>query len=121
MQKAIEDVINAGIALFRAGENGVSSAVQKVEDSFEELKKKGAADKSEAAKKLRSSLEDITSRVSQLAGKADETYKDSLKQLEGHYNTVLEQVKQLIPSEKIGEIKGKIDELRQAIKERVSK
>ena len=121
MQQAIEDMINAGIALFRSGEEGLNSAVQKVQSSFEELKKRGAADKSEAAKKLRSSLEDMSGRVGQLAGKADSTYKDALKQLEGHYNTVLEQAKQLIPSDKVNEIKGKIEELRQAIKERVSK
>ena len=121
MQQAIEDVINAGIALFRAGESGVNSAVEKVKGSFEELKKKGADDKSEAAKKLRSSLEDISSRAEQLAGKAGSAYKDGLKQLEGRYTNALDQIKELIPSDKLNQVKGKIDELRKAIKERVSK
>ncbi len=121
MQKEIEGVLNAGIALFRAGEGGVSSAISQVKDSFEELKKKGAADKSEASVKLRSAVEDISDRVDELANKAGSAYKDGVSQLEGQYNTVVEQIKQVIPSDKVNQLKDKISSLREAIKEKVSK
>ena len=121
MQKTIENVINAGIALFRAGEGTIHAAVKEVQNSFEDLKEKGAEDKSEAAEKLRSTAEEITSRLGQLAGKAETVCKEGVDQLGGHYNTVAEQIKQILPEDKINNVKGKLDSLRQAVKERVSR
>ena len=121
MQKTLLDFLNAGIALYRTGESGVSAAIKQVKDSYEELAKKGASDNSEAISKIRTSIEDITDRVDQLSGKAGAAYKDGLTHLEGKYTNLLEQIKNLFPEEKLGELKDKINDLSKAIKEKVSK
>lgn len=119
MEKILHDVLNAGIALFRAGEDSLSNAVKEVQRTFDELKEKGAADSSEAAVQLRKALDDVVQQANELAGKADSTYTDSLKQLEGLYANVVEQIKNIVPEDRITELRDKIDELSKVIKERV--
>ncbi len=120
MQKILEDILNAGIALFRAGEGSISKAVQEVQSTFEELKQKGATDKSEAAVKLRASLDDIATRANNLKDKAGSAYQEGLKQIEKQYENAVEQIKKLVPEEKVNEVKTKIDALRAAIKEKLN-
>lgn len=119
MEKILHDVLNAGIALFRSGEGTLANAVKEVQRTFDELKEKGAADSSEAAVKLRKALDDVVQQANELAGKADSTYSDSLKQLEELYSNVVEQIKNIVPEDRITELRDKMDELAKVIKERV--
>jgi polyhydroxyalkanoate synthesis regulator phasin len=119
MEKILHDVLNAGIALFRSGEDSLNNAVKEVQRTFDELKEKGAADSSEAAVKLRKALDDVVQQANELSGKADATYSDSLKQLEELYANVLEQIKNIVPEDRITELRDKMDELNKVIKERV--
>ncbi len=121
MKEVLENVLNAGIALFRTSEDSIGNALQGVQKSYEELKNKGAADKSEAAAKLRSTLQDVIEKGNELGNKAGSTYKEGLTQIEDSYNTVIEQIKKIIPEDKVGEIKTKTEELRKAIKEKLAK
>jgi hypothetical protein len=119
MEKILHDVLNAGIALFRAGEDSLNNAVKEVQRTFDELKEKGAADTSSAAVKLRKTLDDIVQQAGELTNKADATYNDSLKQLEELYTNALEQIKTLVPEDRITELRDKMDELTKVIKERI--
>ena len=119
MEKILHDVLNAGIALFRAGEDSLSNAVKEVQRTFDELKEKGAADTSDAAVKLRKALDDVVQQANELGNKADATYSDSLKQLEELYANVVEQIKTIVPEDRLTELRDKIDELSKVIKERV--
>ena len=121
MQQTLENVLNAGIALFRAGESTISGAINEVQKTYDELKKKGAADKSEAASKLRASLDDVITQASSLTGKAEDTYQDALKALGENYNKVVEQINKVVPEDKYNQIKSKAEELQKAIKERLNK
>ena len=121
MDKILEGVLNAGIALYRTGEDSVSNAVKEVQRNYNELKEKGSSDSSEAAQKLRLILEDINVRASGLTNKAGDAYKDGLKQLEQQYAKAIEQIKNIVPTDRINEVKEKADELTKAIRERIGK
>ncbi|MBL8021586.1 MAG: hypothetical protein JNM27_18085 [Leptospirales bacterium] len=120
MEKILQDILNAGIALFRAGEGTVQNAVKEVQRTFEQLKEKGAQDNSEQAVKLRKLLDDIVHQSSGLSGKAGTAYTDALTQLEQLYANVLDQIKKLVPPERINEIKDKMEELSRVIQQKKS-
>ncbi|MCE9597908.1 MAG: hypothetical protein K8S54_08060 [Spirochaetia bacterium] len=118
MEKILQDILNAGIALFRAGEGTVQNAVKEVQRTFEQLKEKGAQDNSEQAVQLRKLLDDIVHQSSGLQGKAGGAYSDALTQLEQLYANVLDQIKKLVPPERINEIKDKMEELSRVIQQK---
>ncbi len=120
MEKVLHDILNAGIALFRAGEDSMNNAVKEVQRTFDELKEKGAADSSEAAVQLRKALDDIVQQANELGSKADTAYADSLKQLQGLYDQAIDQIKTIVPEDRLTELKDKIEELRKVIDERIN-
>lgn len=119
VEKILQDVLNAGIALFRAGEGSVASAVADVKKTFEELKTKGAADNSESAVKLRKILDDIVKQAGDLNNKASGTYGDSVKQLQDLYAKASAEIEKIVPKEQLDQVKGKVDELSKAIHAKV--
>ena len=119
MEKVLHDILNAGIALFRSGEDSVGNAVKEVQRTYDALKEKGAADTSEPAVQLRKALDDVVTQVNDLSTKAGTAYADGLKNLEGQYKKVSEQVEKLVPAEQVAEIRAKIDELSKVIREKV--
>ncbi len=116
MEKILHDVLNAGIALFRSGEDTVGNAVKEVQRTYDELKEKGASDTSEAAVKLRKLLDDVVSQANELNSKAGTAYGDALAQLEEQYKAVVAQVEQMIPQDRVQEVKDKIEELTNVAK-----
>ena len=120
MEKLLHDVLNAGIALFRAGEDSVSKAISDVQSTYDQLKEKGASDTSDAAVRMRNLLDDIVSQANDLSGKAGSTYTEGLAKLEEQYTALIEQVQKVVPQDQIDQIKDKLDELTNVIKEKVS-
>ena len=118
MEKILPDILNGGIALFRAGEGTVQNAVKEVQRTFEQLKEKGAQDNSEQAVKLRKTLDDIVHQTSGLSSKAGAAYSDALAQIEQLYKNVGDQIQKLVPPERINEVKDKIEELTRVIQQR---
>lgn len=118
MEKILQDILNAGIALFRAGEGTVQNAVKEVQRTFEQLKEKGAQDNSEQAVKLRKALDDIVVQTSGLQSKAGSAYTDALAQIEQLYKSVIEQVQKIVPPERLNEIKDKVEELTKVIQQK---
>ena len=119
MEKVLHDILNAGIALFRSGEDSVTSAVKEVQRTYDALKEKGAADTSEPAVQLRKALDDVVTQVNDLSTKAGAAYADSLAKLEVEYKKVAVQVEKLVPQDQVAEIRAKIDELTKVIREKV--
>lgn len=118
MEKVLHDVLNAGIALFRAGEDTLNNAVKEVTRTYEELKSKGATDTSEPAVKLRKLLDDVVQQVNEVSSKADSTAKDVFAQVDTQYKQIVEQIQQMVPEDQLNQIKDKIEELSNAIKEK---
>lgn len=120
MEKILHDVLNAGIALFRAGEDSVNNAVKEVQRTYAELKEKGAADTSEPAVQLRKILDDVATQVNDLSTKAGAAYADALAKLETQYKALSVEIEKMVPKEQVAEIRAKIDELTKVIREKVS-
>ncbi|MBI3396219.1 MAG: hypothetical protein HY042_10325 [Spirochaetia bacterium] len=118
MDKVLHDILNAGIALFRAGEDSLNNAVKEVQRTFEQLKSKGAADQSEPAVKMRKTLDDVVTQVNGLSGKAGGAYNEAIVKLEGLYKQVADQATKMVPQDQVNQIKDKVDELTRVIKEK---
>ncbi len=121
IDKVLHDVLNAGIALFRAGEDSVANAAREVQRTFDQLKDKGAADTSEGVVKLRKALDDIVLQTNDLSSKAGVAYTDAITQLETLYAKLVEQIKTVVPEDQLNQLKDKIDELQRVIKEKTGR
>jgi phage host-nuclease inhibitor protein Gam len=120
MEKTLQDVLNAGIALFRAGEDSVANAVKEVQRTFDDLKAKGASDNSESAVKLRKTLDDIVRQAQDLNTKANASAGDTYTKLQGLYGNAVAEIQKIIPQDQIQAIKDKADELTKVIKEKTA-
>ncbi|MEQ8353355.1 MAG: hypothetical protein RH862_17910 [Leptospiraceae bacterium] len=120
MDKILHDVLNAGIALFRAGEDSVNNAIKEVQRTFDELKAKGAADNSEPAVQLRKVLDDIVAQANDLNQKTGDAYGQALTQLQDLYNKATVEIEKIVPEERVNEIKDKIEELSTVINSKIS-
>lgn len=119
MEKILHDVLNAGIALFRSGEDSVNKAVSDIQKTFDELKSRGAADNSEPAQKLRKNLDDIVQQTNNLSSQAGSTYNETLVKIDELYQNAMTEIQKIVPEDKVNEFKDKIDELNKTIRERV--
>lgn len=120
MEKILHDILNAGIALFRAGEDSVNNAIKEVQRTFDELKSKGAADNSEAAVQLRKVLDDIVAQANELNQKTGDAYGQALTQLQDLYNQATVEIEKIVPEERVNEIKDKIEELSNVINSKLN-
>ncbi|MBW7857089.1 MAG: hypothetical protein H3C43_02025 [Leptonema sp. (in: Bacteria)] len=119
VEQLLQDVLNAGIALFRAGEGTVNKAIEDVKKNFDELKAKGAADSSEHAVHLRKILDDIVKKAGELGDKANTGYGEAVTQLQDLYGKATVEIEKIVPKEQVDQIKGKVDELTKAIQAKV--
>lgn len=115
----LSDVLNAGIAIFRKGEDTVSKTLADLQKSFDALKKAGEKDKSEAAEKLRSQLDDLLKNTNDLTSKAEGAYKETLSKIEANYKEILIQADKILPKEQIAQVQKNIDELFKTIQEKM--
>lgn len=69
MEKLVMDVVNAGIALFRSGEEKLKTAVVDLEKVYNDLKSKGELDKSAESQKIRDLLSKTISDAQGAIGK----------------------------------------------------
>ena len=120
MEKILHDILNAGIALFRAGEDTVNNAIKEVQRTFDELKAKGADDNSESAVRLRKILDDIVAQANDLNQKTGDAYGQALTQLQDLYNKATVEIEKIVPEERVNEIKDKIEELSNVINSKIN-
>lgn len=120
VEQVLQDVLNAGIALFRSGEGSVASAISDVKRTFEDLKARGAADTSEEAVRLRKILDDIVKQAGDLNMKASTSYGESVKQLQSLYEKATVEIEKIVPKENLDQVKLKVEELSKAIQARVA-
>lgn len=118
LEKNLQDILNAGIGLLKAGEENFSTALKNVEKVFNELKTKGATDNSEAAVKIREVLENTIRGVKEVSGKAESNFNLVLSEAQKNYAQVLEQIKKVVGDERIKDLNSKIEELASYIKQK---
>lgn len=111
IEKNLQDILNAGIGLFKAGEGNFKTAFANLEKTFEDLKQKGAADQSQSAVKLREALENSIRGVKDVQSKAETNFTAIMGEAQKSYAQVLEQVKNVVGEERIKDLNSRIDEL----------
>jgi len=119
IEKNLQDILNAGIGLFKAGEENFKTAVANLEKSFTELKSKGASDNSDAAIKIREILENTLRSAKEVQSKAETNLNTFLSEAQKNYAQVLEQVKKVVGEERIRDLNTKIEELNTLVKQKL--
>ncbi|MBL8022315.1 MAG: chemotaxis protein [Leptospirales bacterium] len=119
IEKNLQDILNAGIGLFKAGESNFKTAVANLEKSFTELKNKGAADNSDAAIKIREILENTLRSAKDVQSKAETNLNAFLAEAQKNYAQVIEQAKKVVGEERIRDLNTKIDELNVLVKQKL--
>ena len=118
LEKNLQDILNAGLGLFKMGEENFQSALKAVEKTFEDLKGRGASDNSEAAQKIREVLDNTIKGVKDVQTQAEQNFNRVLAEAEKNYSQVLEQVRGVVGEERINDLNTRLDELATFIKEK---
>ncbi|HBS05268.1 MAG TPA: hypothetical protein DEA96_09900 [Leptospiraceae bacterium] len=114
----LQDLVNAGIGLYKAGEENLQGFLSTLQKSFEDLKSKGAQDSSDTAAKLRESLDQTIKGVKDVSEKAEGNLKAVLEEAKKNYSQVFDQIKNFVGEERIADLNTRINELSTLIQER---
>lgn len=112
------DVVNAGIALFRSGEDKIKVAVTDFEKKFEELKAKGELDQSEQAKKLRDLLNKTIVDAKEVINKTNSSYGDVVSKLQTNFQSIQTQIETSIPQDVKDRAKNALEELKKLVSQK---
>ncbi len=119
MEKLVMDVVNAGIALFRAGEEKLKTSVVDLEKLYVELKSKGELDQSEASQKIRELLNKTVSEANEAINKTNANYGEIVSKLQANYESILAQIDTALPpqvkekvQQALNELKGLIEKVK---------
>lgn len=118
LEKNIQDILNAGIGLFKVGEQNFQTAIQAITKAFEDLKSKGAADNSEAAQKVREVLDNTIKGLNDVASQAQANFERVLSEAQKNYTQVLDQLKTVVGEDRIKDVNSRFEELASFIKEK---
>lgn len=119
MEKLVMDVVNAGIALFKAGEEKLKTSVVDLEKLYVELKSKGELDQSEASQKIRELLNKTVSEAQDAINKTNANYGEIVSKLQSNYESILAQIDTALPpqvkekvQQALNELKGLIEKVK---------
>ncbi|WP_411822078.1 phasin-related domain-containing protein [Leptospira sp. 'Mane'] len=115
MEKLVMDVVNAGIALFRSGEEKLKTAVVDLEKVYNDLKSKGELDKSPDAQKIRDLLNKTIADAQGAIGKTNASYDEIVAKLQANYQTIYAQIDTALPPQVKEKLKQGLDELKALI------
>lgn len=118
LEQNIQDILNAGIGLFKAGEESLQSALGAVQSAFEDLKTKGATDESDVALKIREVLDNSIKGVQEISSQAEANLNKVVSEAQKNYAQVLDQAKQLVGDERIADLNDRFEDLASFVKER---
>ncbi len=109
------DVVNAGIALFRSGEEKLRTAVVDLEKVYNELKAKGELDKSPESQKIRDLLSKTLADAQGAIGKTNASYDEIVAKLQANYQAIYQQLDTALPPQVKEKAKQALDELKALI------
>ncbi|GBF49709.1 hypothetical protein LPTSP4_12250 [Leptospira ryugenii] len=112
MEKLVMDVVNAGIALFRSGEEKFKAAVVDLEKVYNELKAKGELDKSPESQKIRDLLSKTITDAQDAIGKTNASYEEVVAKLQANYQSIYAQIDSALPPQVKEKAKQALDELK---------
>ncbi|MCE9501229.1 MAG: hypothetical protein K8R21_12150 [Leptospira sp.] len=86
-----------------------------MEKLYNELKTKGETDKSEQAAQLRELLNKTIRDSKEILDRADSSYKEVINNLQTNFDTISQQIEQVVPEQVKSTVKTGFDELRKLI------
>lgn len=116
MEQTILNILNAGIGLFHSGKEGLEKAKAELEKTYQELVARGSQDNSETAVKLREAVDKIVKDIQEFTSVAGKNYEETRSKIIENYNKITEEIKNKMPEGKVEEIKAKINEVAESIK-----
>ncbi|PJZ70084.1 hypothetical protein CH373_09830 [Leptospira perolatii] len=116
MEKAVMDLLNAGIALFQSGEGKLKQTLHDVEKVYDELKAKGALDQSEQANRLRDLVQKTVADAQSKLHTASEGSQAVYQQLKDNFQKISVQVEEMVPPDLKAKAKSALDELKKLTK-----
>lgn len=115
MEKVLTDVVNAGIALFRAGEEALKTSVVDFEKKFNEIKSKGEMDQSEQSVQVRDLLNKTIKETQDVLDNANNSYKDIITKAQTNFEGIYAQIDSALPEQVKAQAKSTLDELKALI------
>lgn len=115
MEKILMDIVNAGIAVFKSGEEKLKTTLADLEKVYEELKAKGETDNSENAQKLRDLLSKTINDSKAAINQANTSYEDVLKTVNESYTNLANQIETMVPSEVKETLEKGLEELKKLL------
>ncbi|MDF3821290.1 hypothetical protein P3G55_15395 [Leptospira sp. 96542] len=115
MEKLVMDVVNAGIALFRSGEEKLKAAVGDLEKLYAELKSKGELDQSVESQKIRDLLNKTIADAQSAFSNTSASYDEILAKLQANYQSIYQQIDTAVPPQVKEKLKQTLDELKALI------
>lgn len=115
MEKLVMDVVNAGIALLRSGEEKLKSSVTDLEKVYNDLKSKGELDKSPESQKIRDLLSKTIADAQGAIGTTNASYDEIVAKLQANYQSIYQQFETALPPQIKEKAKQALDELKALI------
>lgn len=112
----MQDFLNAGLGLWKAGEESFRESREKVERAFSELKSKGAEDTSAGAEKIREALENTVRGVKDVSHQAEGNLGKALEEAKKNYSQVMDQLHNFVGEERVRDLNVRINELATLIR-----
>ena len=100
------DIVNAGIALFRSGEEKLRVSIGDLDKLYADLKSKGELDQSEQAQKVRELLNKTITEAQDAIQKTNANYSEVVGKLQVNYQNLIQQLEGSLPPN----IKEKVEE-----------
>lgn len=115
MEKVLTDVVNAGIALFKTGEEVLKNSLVDFEKKFNEIKQKGELDQSEQAVQIRDLLNKTIKDTKDVLDNANASYQDIVSKAQTNFEGIYNQVDAALPEQVKTQAKAALDELKAVI------
>ncbi|HMV41691.1 MAG TPA: hypothetical protein PK079_23495 [Leptospiraceae bacterium] len=115
MEKVLTDVVNAGIALFKTGEEVLKNSLVDFEKKFNEIKQKGELDQSEQAVQVRDLLNKTIKDTKDVLDNANASYQDIVSKAQTNFEGIYNQVDAALPEQVKTQAKAALDELKAVI------
>jgi ElaB/YqjD/DUF883 family membrane-anchored ribosome-binding protein len=115
MEKVLTDVVNAGIALFKTGEEVLKNSLSDFEKKFNEIKQKGELDQSEQAVQVRDLLNKTIKDTKDVLDNANASYQDIVSKAQANFEGIYNQVDSALPEQVKTQAKAALDELKAVI------
>jgi ElaB/YqjD/DUF883 family membrane-anchored ribosome-binding protein len=115
MEKVLTDVVNAGIALFKTGEEVLKNSLSDFEKKFNEIKQKGELDQSEQSVQVRDLLNKTIKDTKDVLDNANATYQDIVTKAQANFEGIYNQVDSALPEQVKTQAKAALDELKAVI------